>query len=120
MEICLNSVWGIVCDDNWGIAGAQVVYRQLGYPTLGDCMNYSYTTENKPTYKSSQSLNIILLDLAGARPFKNAHFGQGAGPIHLNFVQCIGNELNLLDCPQLIPSVHTVKMLVLHVMVSPC
>uniref|UniRef100_A0A1X7TSS0 SRCR domain-containing protein n=1 Tax=Amphimedon queenslandica TaxID=400682 RepID=A0A1X7TSS0_AMPQE len=65
LEICYGNSWGTVCDDGWSNANAQVVCRQLGYPTTG-----AY-------YRGS------------------AYFGQGTGSIVLDDVSCDGDETSL-------------------------
>ena len=34
----------------------------------------------------------------GATAHTSAYFGEGSGPIHLDFVQCSGSEYNLTEC----------------------
>ena len=44
------------------------------------------------------SLAFSLSQFLGAIAHKNASFGQGAGPIHADDFQCVGNESRLLQC----------------------
>ncbi|KAK7455952.1 hypothetical protein BaRGS_00039400 [Batillaria attramentaria] len=68
VEIRVGGVWGTVCDDSWDVLDAQVVCRQLGY-------NSSAVT---------------------AQP--GGTFGEGQGPVHMDEVNCGGNEAHLAQC----------------------
>ena len=35
VEICFDSLWGLVAQSKWSTADAQVTCRQLGYPSQG-------------------------------------------------------------------------------------
>jgi hypothetical protein len=70
VEIYLDGEWGTITDDGADDIDAHVVCRQLGYDT-----QYGFD-----------------------RNYHGAHFGQGVGTIHLNYLGCSGTEYRLIEC----------------------
>ena len=63
-------------------------------------MNKKYKKNNNKKQNKNQRhiCHSTLSPTSGALAFRGAHFGTGAGPIHLDDVACSGSESNLTDC----------------------
>ena len=94
VEVCLNGLWGTVCDDLWTQVDANVACRQLGYSNLGLWSFFASATII--IYCHTNILFHLNLD---ATAFSNAYFGQGIIPIVLDNVGCSGSESQLIHCP---------------------
>ena len=92
VEVCLNNVWGTICDNSWDLTDASVVCNQLRFSRLGKLSLYTYS---KPLRLPTSCLPFLFI---GAIAHCCARDGQGSGPIHMSNVGCRGNELPLTDC----------------------
>uniref|UniRef100_A0A1X7U101 SRCR domain-containing protein n=1 Tax=Amphimedon queenslandica TaxID=400682 RepID=A0A1X7U101_AMPQE len=70
VEICINGIWGTVCDDYFSSTDATVVCKQLGYSYAGYGIAHS-----------------------------SAHFGAGSGKIWMDDVACSSSYNKLIYCP---------------------
>ena len=90
VEVCINDLWGTVCDDSWDTTDATVVCKQLGYAYTGSKCKYCFD--------ASCTFLMLLTCGADGTPYFNAFFGAGTGPIYLDDVVCTPSDSQLLEC----------------------
>ena len=88
--MCVNEVWGSVCDSGWDKTDAHIICQQLGHPELGIYVKHILITK----------LNCHFLTLKEPVAFRGSYFGTGIYPIVYSNVQCGGWEESLSDCPK--------------------
>lgn len=85
VEICINNVWGTVCDDSWTAQASNIVCRQLGYQAFGG-------------YYKKIIIIVIYCFLGSIPKYSSGGYGLSSLPIILTGLQCTGSEDSLLDC----------------------
>ena len=89
LEVCLNGVWGTICDHSWDDTDAGVACSQMGYSARGtNCTTSCHV--NPYTFHSNTH--------TGSVSRRSAYFDEGFGPVQFTSFQCNGTETRLQDC----------------------
>ena len=83
-EICLNGVWGAICETGWTSNDAVVFCRELGY--------------DGPGIKIKILVSKYRAYFAGPTTYYDAYFGETYGPVIFSNMACFGWENTISYC----------------------
>lgn len=109
VEICLNDAWGTVCGGTFSEDEASVICDQTGYRHNGKhlvIVAVAFSDDRILPHGTSMYYYRRLID-TGSEAFRDAHFGEGTGPIFLERYDCSEGENRFLDCALLPIGVHS-------------
>ena len=87
IEVCVNGVWGSICDQGWDTDDGDVVCQQLGYTRQGPIIiNPNYYYYYYCLYQTEPTI------------FNNSYYGDGNYPIVYSNINCRGWENAITDC----------------------
>ena len=82
-EVCVNGVWGSICQYSWNEIDGYVFCGQLGY--------------DGPS-KILYTVHSLILSLIDTDTYYYSEFGGGDGPIIWSHVYCYGWEDTIFEC----------------------
>ena len=107
VEVCLNGIWGAVCQSGFGQDDAYVVCKALGYN--GPC-EYSWIVSiiyclvtlcniiHYHKYCSCKCIHSIVYFHTDPSVYYHSKYGESIGPIMYSNVNCKGWESQLTEC----------------------
>ena len=109
LEICVNGVWGVVCNKDWDDCDSAVACKELGFNTQGKTISIIVDNELITfLFYHACILNEVMLfkcptDAIALRiaDYSNENytiFGRTVRPFVLGNVQCSGGEPGILNC----------------------